>query len=194
MERRTTVLAWMVSLLLLQALATGCVAPIPPPSEPTTPAAPVPPTTTVVLPNGTVVAGPATLDSLKQAQALAAFTLLEPDPETLPPALQLNQVLWWTKDERGAEVVSVAYQGSGQDLAITQLGSPYPMAAPAEPHQSFIVRGQKGYLSMTGGARAFIWEEKQDTIRVAITVSSDNLNIDELTRIAEGLRAVQSDR
>lgn len=190
MARRVTCLLWVVSLSLLQASAAGCVAPVSLPPEPTTATAVAPPTTTVVLPNGTVEAGPAILDSLEQAQALVSFSVLEPDPEALPATMETKGAEWQPMDERGIEWVRMAYEGGGQDLVLTQMRVPWELAAPTEPHQVLIVRGQEGYLMTSGSAHAMVWQESQGAIRVVIGVSSGNLSLDELLRIADGLRAL----
>jgi hypothetical protein len=146
-----------------------------------------------VLPGGTVVSGPARLDSPREAQELVAFPVLVPDQETLPTGLELGSVTWKPRPDQGTEIVTLSYQGPGLDLHIQQLAlSGKRMAPPRQPHESIDVRGTTGYLLSFEHAEgqepvALAWEENE----VSVTVSASGLTLEQTLHIVEGMEPVE---
>jgi hypothetical protein len=133
----------LATALLLLAVCSRPATPLPGTEPKITP----PPTVTIVLPGGTVVSGPARLDSPREAQELVAFPVLVPD--------------------QGTEIVTLSYQRPGLDLHIQQLAlSGKRMAPPRQPHESIDVRGTTGYLLSreAGASHSLTWEEGGYTI------------------------------
>lgn len=173
---------WLPILFLLCSMTT-CARP----SAPSTVSPP--PTVTLVLPGGTVISGPAILDSPEQAQELVSFPVLVPDSETLPSGLELGSVGWKPYPKRGTEIVTLAYRGDGIDLDVQQLAlSGKRMAPPRQPHERVSVRGTTGYLNSRedGEAHGLAWEESGSMV----SVSASGLTLEQTLRIVEGMKAV----
>ena len=148
----------LISVLLLCVACSAPATPSPGTKPKTTP----PPTVTVMLPGGTVISGPARLDSPREAQELVAFPVLVPDQETLPTELELGSVDWKPRPDQSTEIVTLSYQGPGMDLHIQQLAlSGKRMTPPRQPHETIDVRGTTGYLLSreAGASHTLAWEE-----------------------------------
>lgn len=174
---------WLQIFLLLCAIA-ACARP------PASPTVSPPPTVTIVLPDGTVIPGPARLDSPEKAQELVSFPVLVPDQETLPAGLELGFVAWKPYPEQGTEIVMFAYRGDGIDVDIQQLApSRGRMAPPRQPHERIKVRGTTGYLlsSENGEAHGLSWEESG----TMVNVSTSGLTRKQTLRIVEGMEPVR---
>jgi hypothetical protein len=155
-----------------------------------TPERTLPPTVTVEV-GGTVVWGPAMLESPEQAQELVSFPVLVADPETLPTGLRLEGVAWKPYPEKGTEIVSLSYRraGSFTELSIQQIAlGDKGMRAPRQPHEEVSVRGTTGHLFSTenGQAHSVTWQESG----TMVGVSTGGMVREETLRIVEGMRPV----
>mgnify|MGYP006296925495 CR=1 FL=1 len=75
----------------------------------------LPPTITVEV-DGTVISGPAMLESPEQAQELVSFPVLVADPETLPAGLRLEGVAWADKN---TGVVALTYRAAENKIDLS---------------------------------------------------------------------------
>jgi hypothetical protein len=175
-------------IIVLLVVATGCAFQAPASKSPETATPSLPPTTTLIV-NGTVQPGPALLDSVAEVQALVPFSLLVPDPTSLPDSLELSDIKWWPKDEQGLQAVDLEYRGVERSLTLTEIQLPTRMSAPEMPYQALRVRGQVAFLISPAEADniTLLWQEDQR----AIFLSAEGFSVEELVGIAEGLRPAQ---
>lgn len=131
------------------------------------------------------------LDSPEEAQDLASFAVLMPNPETLPAGLELEEVGWKHDREQDAEMVDLVYQGSGMELSTEQYARHEArLGAPNEAHERVTVRGTTGYLysQPTGEAHSMAWEEN-GTI---VSVSTSGITLEQTLRIVESMSPVDN--
>lgn len=180
--------ARFLTLIVLSIVATCCGFQAPASKAPETATPSLPPTTTRIV-NGTVQPGPALLDSIEAAQALVPFSLLVPDPVTLPDSLELTDIKWWPEDEKGLQAVDLEYQDTELSLTLTEIQLPTRMSAPEMPYQALRVRGQVAFLISPAEADniTLLWQEDQR----AIFLSAEGFSVEDLVAIAEGLESAQ---
>ena len=153
----------------------------------------LPPTIPVEV-DGTVISGPAMLESPEQAQELVSFPVLVADAEVLPAALELEGVDWQPYPEENTELVTLSYRDAENtmDLIIQQIAlGEKGMGAPRQPHEQITVRGTTGYLLAFEHAEgqepvALSWEEN-GTI---VSVSTSGMTLEQTLRIVESMSPV----
>jgi len=153
----------------------------------------LPPTITVEV-GGTVISGPAILESPEQAQELVSFPVLVADAEVLPAGLELEEVDWQPYPEENTELVTLSYRDAENtmDLTIQQIDlGGRRTAPPSQPHEEIIVRGTTGYLLSFEHAEgqepvALSWEEN-GTI---VSVSTSGMTLEQTLRIVESMSPV----